>query len=67
VKRVHTAELEPGMWVDTPLGRLCVVSNNMIYTRKNTQYWRTVFGGINVELLTIDVHIVSPSDYWWAV
>lgn len=63
---MHTAELEPGMWVNTPLGRAQVLTNQPVYSRKGTYYWRTVLAVLCKELETLELHIVSHAGYPWA-
>lgn len=58
---MYTAELEQGMHVDTPLGPATVVTNQPVYSRKGTYYWRTVL------LVNIDQHaVLSAANYPWA-
>jgi len=64
---MHTAELQTGMWVHTPAGLAQVHANTAVYTRKQTQYWRTIFVLLSDDLESIELHVVSHAGYVWLV
>ena len=60
-----TAELRPGMWIATPAGLCQVLTNQQVFSRGGKDYWRTVFVMLSDDLESIEIHIVSNSDYEW--